>query len=119
MAIPTLSRAACAIRWGRRGRTSPSSAEHAEEVLPQDLPDVAVAVAAGPEGRDEQRQRRRVFHGHRERTDPVEVAPQPHMVNARHADGMLDVVHQTVDPWHIEAGDMLPDEFVHLERRLP
>ena len=39
------------------------------------------------------------------------------MVDACHAHGMLDVVHEPADPRHIEAGDMLSDEPVHLERR--
>src|SRR5438093_11132883 len=49
---------ATALGPPRKG--SPRSTEDPQEVLPQDLPDVVVAVAAGPQGRHDKRQRRHV-----------------------------------------------------------
>src|SRR2546429_2667248 len=59
----TRCKAVSATVSGRPRRTSPRSTEDPQEVLSQDLPDVVVAVTAGPQGRNDQRQRRHVFHG--------------------------------------------------------
>src|SRR3989442_9547847 len=82
---------------------SGTGSKHPQEVLTQDVADVAVRVAAGVEGPDELGQRSRVFHGSGQHTDPVEIAAQPDVVDPHHLHRMIDVVYQAVDGGDVEA----------------
>src|SRR5436189_280684 len=117
MAPRTACRAAFATRWARPRKGSPSGTEHPQEVLAEDFPDVAVAVAAGLEGPGEERQRRHVVHGGWKHRDAVEVAPQRDVVHAHHPHRMVDVIDQPLDPRHRQAVQVRGAELVHLEFR--
>src|SRR5437660_12065284 len=76
---------------------SRTGSKHPQEVLAQDFADVAVRVAAAPQGPDELRLRRRVFHGSGQHADSIEIAPKPDVIDSNQLLVMIYLIQQERD----------------------
>lgn len=75
-------------------------ANHAQKILAQDLLQVAFRISAFQQHCDQRRHLGNIVQSVRRPRDPIEIAPDPHVIDSRDLHGVVDVIGHVLHRRH-------------------